>query len=99
MEYTCSYQDVEPSSLQLFKPPPNVLRPCCMQHFTVMTQRVYNEPKISTTQVILPHKHRDTFDILYSLFPRCSPPVVLQATVGGGEVLGMRHIDYASGKR
>ena len=38
----------------------------------------------------------------YSLFPRHSSPVVLQATVGGGEDLGMRLLlckMYASGKR
>ena len=48
-------------------------------------------PRSAHTQVILLHKHQHTFDILHSLFPRRSQPVlVLQTTVGGGEDLGMK---------
>ena len=56
-----------------------------------MTQGVYNEPKIilAHTQVILLHKHQCLISI-HSLFPGVPSPVVLQATVGGGEDLGMR---------
>ena len=105
-EYICSYKDVEPSSstcnrsshLQMLW---DLVACSSSYHFTVMTQSVYNEPRISThTQAILLHKHRHTFDVLHSLFPRCSPPVVLQATVGGREDLGMRLLlcdMYASG--
>ena len=59
-------------------------------------------PKLAHTQVVLLHKHWHTFDILYSLSPRRPPPVVLQATVGSGEDLGMRLLlceVYAGGKR
>ena len=65
-----------------------------------MTQGVHSEPKISTYQVILLHKQWHLITI-HSLFPRCSSPVVLQATVGGGEDLGMRLLlceMYASGE-
>ena len=60
-----------------------------------MTQDVYNEPH---TQVILLHKcqHFITTSLGVPL------PVVLQATVGGGEDLGMRLLlceMYTSGKR
>ena len=58
-------------------------------------------PRLARTEVILLNKHRHTFDILYSLFPRHSLPVVLQATVLSGEDLGMRLLlceMYASGK-
>ena len=58
-------------------------------------------PRLAHTQVILLHKHQGAFDIVHSLFPRRSSPVVLQATVGGGEDLGMRLLlceMYASGK-
>ena len=67
-----------------------------------MTQSVYNEPVISTFPSYIALQ-TPTFDIYtYSLFPRCSLPVVLQATVGGGEDLGMRLLFlcemYARGK-
>ena len=47
-----------------------------------MTQGVYNEPKISTYPSYIASQ-TPAFDILCSLFPRRSLPVVLQATVGG----------------
>ena len=65
-----------------------------------MTQGVYNEPMISTYPS---YPQTLAFQIsIHSLFPRRSLPVVLQATVGGGEDLGMRLFlceMYASGKR
>ena len=67
-----------------------------------MTHSVYNEPKISTYPSYIAPQIPEEFDILHSLFPMHSPPVVLQATVGGGEDLGMRLLlceMYASGKR
>ena len=67
-----------------------------------MTQSVYNEPMISTYPSYIASQ-TPAFDIYtYSLLPRCSSPVVLKATVGGGEDLGMRLLlceMYASGKR
>ena len=67
-----------------------------------MTQSVYNEPMISTYPSYIASQ-TPAFDIYtYSLLPRHSLPVVLQATVGGGEDLGMRLSlceVYASGKR
>ena len=63
-----------------------------------MTQGVYNEPH---TQVILLHKHQHLISYIASS-PAVPLPVVLQATVGGGEDLGMRLLlyeMYASGKR
>ena len=67
-----------------------------------MTQSVYNEPMISTYPSYIASQ-TPSFDIYtYSLFPSHSLPVVLQATVGGGEDLGMRLLlceVYASGKR
>ena len=66
-----------------------------------MTQSVYNEPIISTNPSYIASQTL-AFDIYtYSLFLRRSSPVVLQATVGGGEDLGMRLLCemYASGKR
>ena len=67
-----------------------------------MTQSVYNEPMISTYPSYIASQTR-AFDIYtFSLFLRRSLPVVLQATVGGREDLGMRILlceVYASGKR
>ena len=67
-----------------------------------MTQSVYHEPMISTYPSYIASQ-TPAFDIYtYSLFPRHSLPVVLQATVGGGEDLGMTLLlceVYASGKR
>ena len=67
-----------------------------------MTQSMYNEPMISTYPSYIASQ-KLAFDIYtYSLFPSHSLPVVLQATVGGGEDLGMRLLlceVYASGKR
>ena len=67
-----------------------------------MTQSMYNEPMISTYPSYIASQ-TPAFDIhTYSLFPSHSLPVVLQATVGGGEDLGMRLLlceVYASGKR
>ena len=40
-------------------------------HFTVMTQSVYNEPMISTYPSYIASQ-TPAFDILHSLFPRCS---------------------------
>ena len=58
-------------------------------------------PRLAHTQVILLLKYRH-LKILHSLFPRRPSSVVLQATVRGGEDLGMRLLlceMYASGKR
>ena len=63
---------------------------------------MYNEPKIISTYSSYIASQTLAFDIVHSLFSRCSSPVVLQATVGGGEDLGMRLLlceMYASGKR
>ena len=65
-----------------------------------MTQSVYNEHMISTYPSYIGSQTPAFYT--YSLFPRRSSPVVLQATVGGGEDLGMRLLlceMYASGKR
>ena len=51
-----------------------------------MTQGMYNEPH---TQVILLHKHQHLIPNIASS-PGVPSPVVLQATVGGGEDLGTR---------
>ena len=63
---------------------------------------VYHEPMISTYPSYIASQ-TPAFDIYtYSLFSRRSSPVVLQATVGGGEDLRMRLLlceMYASGKR
>ena len=54
-----------------------------------MTQGMYNEPH---TEVILLHKHQDLISYIASS-PGVPSPLVLQATVGGGEDLGsaMKH--------
>ena len=62
---------------------------------------MYIEPKISTYPSYIASQTPHLISI-HSLFPRHSLPVVLQATVGGGEDLGMRLLlceMYASGKR
>ena len=69
-----------------------------------MTQGVCNEPKIvlAHTQVILLHKHQHLISIYIASSLAVPSPEVLQATVGGGEDLGMRLLlceMYASGKR
>ena len=51
---------------------------------------MYNEPKIISTYSSYIASQTLAFDIVHSLFSRRSSPVVLQATVGGGEDLGMR---------
>ena len=69
-------------------------------HFTVMTQGVYNEI-LAHTEVILLHKHRHLISYIASS-PGVPSPVVLQATVGGGEDLGMRLLlceMYVGGRR
>ena len=69
-----------------------------------MTQSVYSEPKMSTYPsyigIIAPQT--PAYIWYASLFPRHFPPLVLQATVGGGEDLEMRLLlreMYANGKR
>ena len=54
-----------------------------------MTQGMYSELKISAYPSYIASQ-TPAFDIVHSLFPRRSSPVVFQATVGGGEDLGMR---------
>ena len=56
-----------------------------LYQFTVMIQGVYNERH---TQVILFRKHQHLISYLASS-PGVPSPVVLQATVGGGEDLGL----------
>ena len=51
---------------------------------------MYNEPKTISTYSSYIASQTPAFDIVHSLFSRRSSPVVLQATVGGGEDLGMR---------
>ena len=92
---------VLPGSLSSFR-----LRTTLLYILTLLTHHcnhgcLYISPL--TQPVILLHKHLAAFDIYtYSLFPRHSSPVVLQAAVGGREDLGMRLLlceMYASGKR
>ena len=98
MEYICSYQDVD---MQLLSKCFETLLPVAVAVMTHVECVV--KPRLAHTvapQTPLLHKYRHTFDILHSLFPRHSLPVVLQATVGGGEDLGMKVCEmYASGNK
>ena len=65
--------------------------------YTLLVRDLFG--RVAHTQVKLLHKYRYTFDILYSPFPRHSPPVVLQSEVGKTWELrlSLREM-YASGK-
>ena len=60
-----------------------------------MTQGMYNEPH---TEVILLHKHQHLISYIASS-PGVPSPLVLQATVGGGEDLGSAIMHHTTPSR